>query len=79
LSRASPVRLQKKQTLGRFYLGLARTFYVVGRIGSQLFDGDDPFAENRDLNDSKYAIDHFKMKPISVQSDVYAYGKDGIL
>jgi len=42
--------------------GLARTFYVAGRMGSQLFDGEDPFAEHRDLNDSKYAIHHFKMK-----------------
>lgn len=43
-------------------IGLARTFYVAGRMGSQLFDGDDPFAQNRNLDDSQYAIDHFKTK-----------------
>ncbi len=43
-------------------IGLARTFYVAGRMGSQLFDGEDPFAKNRELDDKKYAIDHFKTK-----------------
>jgi uncharacterized protein len=43
-------------------IGLARTFYVSGRMGGQLFNADDPFAENRVLNDSLYAVDHFKVK-----------------
>jgi uncharacterized protein len=43
-------------------IGLARTFYVAGRMGSQLFDGEDPFAKNRELDDKKFAIDHFKTK-----------------
>lgn len=43
-------------------IGLARTFYVAGRIGSDLFHDDDPMAESRELDDTKYAFDHFKVK-----------------
>jgi uncharacterized protein len=43
-------------------LGIARTFYVAGRLKSNLFHGDDPFAEDRDLDDARYAVDHFKAK-----------------
>jgi uncharacterized protein len=49
-------------------IGLARTFYVAGRMGSHLFCGDDPFAENRELDDSKYAVDHFKRKLLKLPS-----------
>ncbi|MGY8688209.1 MAG: HD domain-containing protein, partial [Verrucomicrobiales bacterium] len=43
-------------------LGIARTFYVGGKLNSSLFDGDDPFAGNRELDDSNFAVDHFKTK-----------------
>lgn len=43
-------------------IGLARTFYVAARIGSQLFDPIDPLAKNRELDDTKYALDHFETK-----------------
>jgi uncharacterized protein len=43
-------------------LGIARTFYVAGKLSSALFDGDDPFATSRELDDSRFAIDHFKAK-----------------
>jgi len=43
-------------------IGLARTFYVAGRMGSQLFSSEDPFAEGRALDDKSFAIDHFKAK-----------------
>ena len=43
-------------------IGLARTFYVAGRMGSQIFSSTDPFAKDRELDDSKFAIDHFKTK-----------------
>ncbi len=43
-------------------IGLARTFYVAGRMGSQIFNSEDPFAKNRELDDSVYAVDHFKTK-----------------
>ena len=43
-------------------LGIARTFYVAGKLRSALFDGDDPFAQGRPLDDSKFGVDHFKAK-----------------
>ena len=43
-------------------IGIARTFYVSGRMGSELFDSEDPLAENRPLDDMKYALDHFEVK-----------------
>jgi len=43
-------------------VGIARTFYLAGHLGSEMFNYDDPFALNRQLNDSKYALDHFKLK-----------------
>ena len=43
-------------------LGIARTFYVAGKLSSALFHGDDPFAADRDLDDSRFGVDHFKLK-----------------
>lgn len=43
-------------------IGLARTFYTAGRLNSQLFDENDPFAKSRELDDRKFAVDHFELK-----------------
>lgn len=43
-------------------IGLARIFYVAGKIGQQLYSHDDPFASERALDDRKYALDHFYTK-----------------
>lgn len=43
-------------------IGLARTFYVSGLMKRKLFCPDDPFAENRELDDNKFALDHFYIK-----------------
>jgi uncharacterized protein len=43
-------------------IGLARVFYIAGRLDSKLFDAEDPLAENRALDDNKYALDHFQLK-----------------
>lgn len=43
-------------------IGVARCFYVAGRMGSALYDPSDPRGENRALNDRAYAIDHFETK-----------------
>jgi uncharacterized protein len=43
-------------------IGLARTFYTAGRINSKMFSSEDPFAENRELDDKNFAVDHFKAK-----------------
>ena len=43
-------------------LGVARTFYIAGRMGSGLYHPGDPGAEHRPLDDRRYAIDHFPAK-----------------
>lgn len=43
-------------------IGLARTFYVAGRMGSSLFHAEDPLAQARRLDDRRYALDHFQAK-----------------
>ncbi len=43
-------------------LGVARCFYTAGRMGSSLYDAQDPKAENRPLDDKRYALDHFPAK-----------------
>lgn len=47
-------------------LGIARTFYIAARLESELFDGEDPFAEQRPLDDKRFAIDHFKTKLLTL-------------
>ena len=43
-------------------IGIARTFYVAGRMGSQLFHPDDPLGHDRPHDDRTYAVDHFFLK-----------------
>ena len=43
-------------------VGVARLFYVSGRMGSHLYDPADPHAQERDLDDKRFAVDHFKTK-----------------
>lgn len=43
-------------------IGIARCFYVAGRMGSALYDPDDFDATRRTVDDRRYAIDHFKAK-----------------
>lgn len=43
-------------------IGIARTFYVAGRMGSRLYAPLDPFAAQRPLDDRRYALDHFETK-----------------
>ncbi|AJC20940.1 HD domain-containing protein [Pandoraea pulmonicola] len=43
-------------------IGIARTFYVAGRVGSRLYDPADPFATQRSLDDRRFALDHFETK-----------------
>lgn len=43
-------------------LGVARCFYVAGRMGSALYNPADPHASERPLDDTRYAIDHFRTK-----------------
>jgi uncharacterized protein len=50
----------RMETLGA--IGLARIFYVGGRIGTKLFHDTDPRALHRPLDDLSYSLDHFYTK-----------------
>jgi uncharacterized protein len=49
-------------------LGVARCFYVAGRMGSALYDPVDPHALERPLDDRRYALDHFRAKLLKLAS-----------
>ncbi|GAU06423.1 metal-dependent phosphohydrolase [Burkholderia stabilis] len=49
-------------------LGVARCFYVAGRMGSALYDPVDPHASARELDDTRFAIDHFQTKLLKLAS-----------
>jgi uncharacterized protein len=49
-------------------IGVARCFYVAGRMGSGLYDPGDPHAQNRPLDDRQFAIDHFQTKLLRLAS-----------
>jgi uncharacterized protein len=50
----------RMETLGA--IGVARIFYVGGRIGTKLFHETDPRALHRPLDDLSYSLDHFYAK-----------------
>ena len=43
-------------------LGVARTFYIAGRMGSALYDPQDPEAKAREYDDKRFCLDHFQTK-----------------
>jgi uncharacterized protein len=43
-------------------VGVARSFAVAGALGRPLFHPDDPFAVERPLDDTAWALDHFAAK-----------------
>ncbi len=43
-------------------IGIARCFYVGGRMGTALFDPDDPLAQGRARDDRRFSLDHFETK-----------------
>lgn len=47
-------------------IGLARVFYTSGALGRALFDGDDPLAAERALDDTAWALDHFQKKLLTL-------------
>lgn len=44
------------------HIGISRCFYIAGRMGSAIYDADDVSAERRPLDDTRYALDHFRTK-----------------
>jgi Predicted HD superfamily hydrolase len=43
-------------------VGVARMFYVSGRMGRYLYDPEDPHATQRPYDDKNFAVDHFHTK-----------------
>lgn len=43
-------------------VGLARMFYIAGRMGSGLAHPDDPLGTGREFDDRRYALDHIMVK-----------------
>jgi uncharacterized protein len=44
------------------HIGIARCFYIAGRMGSAIYDAGDVSAKRRPLDDTRYALDHFRTK-----------------
>lgn len=47
-------------------VGVARCFYTAGRMGSALYSVDDPQGTSRELDDRRYALDHFPRKLLTL-------------
>ena len=43
-------------------IGIARMFAISGALGRAIYDPDDPLAEHRPLDDTRFAVDHFETK-----------------
>lgn len=43
-------------------IGIARAFGVAGALGRAIYDPDDPFANDRPLDDRVWSIDHWQAK-----------------
>jgi uncharacterized protein len=49
-------------------VGIARCFYTAGRMGSALYDFENPAAQGREYQDTAYAIEHFHTKLLKLAS-----------
>lgn len=52
-------------------IGLARVFYTSGALGRPLFDSQDPFARERPLDDTRWALDHFQTKLLGLPATMH--------
>jgi uncharacterized protein len=43
-------------------IGIGRCFATGAALGQQFYEPNDPFAENRTLDDHKFTVDHFEVK-----------------
>lgn len=59
-------------------IGVARCFYTAGRMQSKLYDPGDPLARARDLNDAKFALDHFEAKLFKLGGNMNTAAARGI-
>lgn len=49
-------------------VGVARCFYVSGRLGRTLYDFENPTAAGREFDDKTFAIEHFHTKLLKLNS-----------
>lgn len=49
-------------------VGVARCFYVAGRMGSALYDFTNPTAEGREYQDKQFTLEHFHTKLLKLAS-----------
>jgi uncharacterized protein len=59
-------------------IGIARTFFIAGKLDTALFDGGDPFAGARELNDRRFAVDHFAVKLLRLSETMQTESGRGI-
>ncbi len=43
-------------------IGIARCFYTAGRLNALLYNASDPIGDRRELQDDRFALDHFPRK-----------------
>lgn len=43
-------------------IGIARCFYVAGRIGASFYDALDPLAQFRAMDETSFVLDHFRSR-----------------
>jgi len=55
-------------------IGIARVFYIAGKLGQALFDGADPIARSRSLDDKQFALDHFQIKLLELHKTMQTEG-----
>lgn len=48
------------------HIGIARCFFISGRLDRPLYDPEDPRAEMRPLDDRRFAADHFGTKLLTL-------------
>lgn len=48
-------------------IGVARCFYIGGRMRSALYDAADPLAQRREYHDQRFILDHFATKLFKLQ------------
>jgi len=49
-------------------VGVARCFYIAGRMGSALYDFTNPMALDREYQDKRFTIEHFHTKLLKLAS-----------
>jgi uncharacterized protein len=52
-------------------VGIATTFAFGGVHNSEMYNSGDPFAENRNLDDSSYVLDHFYTKLLNLPETMH--------